>query len=194
MIKPNVIKAVIFDCFGVLVEAAFPAFFREFLADQPDTVAEIKKLDNLSSKGLLPWSSVEAEIARLTGLERSFVAVYLSKNPPNLLLFDYIAKELRPRHKIGFLSNAAENYLDELFTKEQQALFDDFVISYEHLMSKPAQEIYDLAAKRLGVDTQECIFVDDNESYCEGARQAGMQAVHYQSLEQLQSDLRNIIN
>ena len=44
---------------------------------------------------------------------------------------------------------------------------------------KPDPAIYQLLCERYGLTPAECLFVDDNADNCEGARIAGMQAVHY---------------
>jgi epoxide hydrolase-like predicted phosphatase len=60
-------------------------------------------------------------------------------------------------------------------------LFDAAVISAEVHMHKPQPEIYRLAAERLKVATEECIFVDDLRENCEGAEAVGMTAVRHRS-------------
>jgi FMN phosphatase YigB (HAD superfamily) len=44
-------------------------------------------------------------------------------------------------------------------------------------MAKPETGIYTLAARRLGLEPGECVFVDDLDTNVEAARQVGMQAV-----------------
>jgi putative hydrolase of the HAD superfamily len=60
-------------------------------------------------------------------------------------------------------------------------LFDTTVISAEVHMHKPQPEIYRLAAERLEVTTEECIFVDDLRENCEGAEAVGMTAVRHRN-------------
>lgn len=177
------IKAIIFDCFGVLVEGSFEKFLDTYLSDKPKIAEEIRVLDHRSTEGAITYDEFLRGVSELSGMEFSRVKSFMELNPPNLKLLNYIARELKPKYKIGFLSNAADNWLDELFTKEHQALFDDFVLSYQHSVRKPDSQIFQLAAKRLGVDLNECILVDDVFEYCEGARAAGMHAVQYTTFE-----------
>ena len=44
-------------------------------------------------------------------------------------------------------------------------------------VAKPDPRIYRIAAERLGVEPGECLFVDDQPPFVEGARAAGMDAV-----------------
>ena len=58
-------------------------------------------------------------------------------------------------------------------------LFDAVVISGDEGMRKPDPRIYRLAAERLDVDSATCVFVDDVAVNCEGAKSAGMLAIHH---------------
>ena len=187
------IKAIIFDCFGVLVKDSMNLFCDTYLSDAPEAVAEIRRLDHLSTEGKMTWNELLDEIVRLSGVNRDEVIRVLDINPPNLPLFDYIAKELKPHYKLGFLSNAADDWLKELFTADQLALFDDFVLSYQHNMRKPDTAIFELAANRLGVLPSESILIDDVEVYCQGAREVGMSAIQYISPDQTKSDIETIV-
>ena len=49
---------------------------------------------------------------------------------------------------------------------------------------KPESKIYALTLDRLDEPAEACLFVDDVLINCEGARKAGLQAVHFQDNEQ----------
>ncbi|HRF28961.1 MAG TPA: HAD-IA family hydrolase [Candidatus Saccharibacteria bacterium] len=121
------------------------------------------------------------------------VVAFVSQHVPNTELLNFIRDELKPRYKIGFLSNVGDNLMDTLFTKEQQALFDDVVLSFEVGIAKPQPEIYELSAKNLGLDTTECVFVDDVQRYIDGAEVAGMEAILFTSTEQFKHDIAKLI-
>jgi putative hydrolase of the HAD superfamily len=57
--------------------------------------------------------------------------------------------------------------------------FDVVVISDQVGMSKPDEDIYRLAAAKLGVVPEQCAFADDNPSYLPPARALGMAVVHF---------------
>ena len=44
---------------------------------------------------------------------------------------------------------------------------------------KPDPQIFRLFCLRFGLDPASCVFVDDNEDNCAGAREAGMEAIHF---------------
>jgi putative hydrolase of the HAD superfamily len=58
-------------------------------------------------------------------------------------------------------------------------LFDCVVCSAAVGMAKPDPAIYALAAERLGLPPEKCVFIDDLDRNVEAARAAGMAAVHY---------------
>ena len=188
------IKAIVFDCFGVLVQDSMNLFCDTYLSDKPEDVARIRHLDHLSSEGKMTWDELVEEIVKISGIKHEEVNRLLDINPPNLPLFDYITTELKPHYKLSMLSNAADDWLNELFTSEQLALFDDFVLSYQHNMRKPDTAIFELAANRLGILPCESILVDDVEVYCQGAREAEMSAIQYHSLNQAKLDIEALIS
>ncbi len=172
------IKAIIFDCFGVLVENSFDAFVEEYLDDESKR-EEAREADHLATQGALTWAQNVEILSKLSGISPEEVNKSLDRNPANRELLDFIRVELKPQYKIGFLSNAADDWMEDLFSAEEIALFDDIVLSYQHKMNKPSKEIFDLASQRLGVLPEECLFIDDVGRYCEGARAAGMKAIQF---------------
>jgi epoxide hydrolase-like predicted phosphatase len=71
-------------------------------------------------------------------------------------------------------------------------LFDVVVISGEVGMRKPEPEIYAEVCRRLDVDPDECVFVDDLRSNVRGAVAAGMVGVHHESAEQTAAELAEL--
>lgn len=91
---------------------------------------------------------------------------------------------LRPRYKTALLSNA---WLEARQSLQERhglgAVADILILSAEERLMKPDTRIYHLAAERLGVAPEETLFVDDDPLNIEGARDAGMQALHYTTRE-----------
>ena len=91
-----------------------------------------------------------------------------------------LIRSLRPPYRIAVLSNAdktlEERIRDGLGISD---LFDTVVCSAAVGMAKPDHRVYRLAAERLGLPEQECLFVDDFELNVTAAREAGMTAIHY---------------
>jgi putative hydrolase of the HAD superfamily len=92
-----------------------------------------------------------------------------------------LVRALRPPYRTSILSNADATLRSRIAEADASLLdlFDDFICSAEVGMAKPDPRIFALAARRLGLLPQACIFVDDAERNVAAAREAGMQAVHY---------------
>jgi FMN phosphatase YigB (HAD superfamily) len=190
----QVIKAIIFDCFGVLTTEGFRSFCTKFLAGEPGNVAKAQDAMDQLNIGLISVDDFTKTLSELSGESVAVVGEHLEKNTPNRDLFDYIRWTLKPQFKIGMLSNAGADWLAEMFESKDMDMFDDKVLSFSVRMTKPDPEIYKLAAERLGVEPSECVFVDDIHSYCEGARAVGMGAVWYQDFKSMKTDLKKLLN
>jgi epoxide hydrolase-like predicted phosphatase len=75
----------------------------------------------------------------------------------------------------GLLSNSwgVQYYPHDLLAE----LFDEVVISGEVGLRKPDPPIFGVAAERLGVPPEECVFVDDLPGNIEAAEALGMRGV-----------------
>lgn len=187
------IKAVIFDCFGVLVKSSLEPFIVKYFEGQPDKIAEMRRLDSLANRGIIPWEEFQKAVAELSSRTPQQVWDELDDNPPNVELFAYIAEQLKPHYKIGFLSNASDDWMNDLFTDAQRALLDDVVLSFRVGIAKPDADIFQLAANRLGVLAEECIFVDDIASYCDAARGVGMEAIQYGDFDEFNEQMKQLL-
>lgn len=89
-----------------------------------------------------------------------------------------LVKALRPAYRVGILSNAdstlRERLRDGLGIHD---LFDTVICSAEVGMAKPEPAIYHLAAERLGLPPEACVFIDDHEPNVTAARQVGMRGI-----------------
>lgn len=71
--------------------------------------------------------------------------------------------------------------------------FDALVISQHTGTRKPDPAIYTLAAERLGLPCEACVFVDDLPHNLEPARALGMSVIHKTSADQLLTDLERLL-
>jgi putative hydrolase of the HAD superfamily len=102
-----------------------------------------------------------------------------------------LVRKLRPRYKVGMISNATKNLEDILENHHGIIdLFDVVINSARVGVAKPDVRIYHLAAERLGVPVSACVFTDDLTHNIEGARAAGMQAFHFQGAAHMEAELR----
>jgi putative hydrolase of the HAD superfamily len=90
-----------------------------------------------------------------------------------------VLDELRRRgYRLGLISVCSEEVPRLWHGTELASRIDEPVFSCSVGVAKPDPQIYRIAADRLGVETRECLFVDDQPDFVAGAREAGMDAVH----------------
>src|ERR1035437_4961840 len=110
------IKAVIFDCFGVLASDGWLPFRDTHFGGRPKLLNRAKLLNKQVDSGVLRFDDFIAGVAALAEVSIGEVRRKIDNNVPDDELFAFIRSELKPRFKIGMLSNAAANWLDEMFT------------------------------------------------------------------------------
>lgn len=185
------IKAIIFDCFGVLTADSWHEFRVSLPADQQ---GEASKLNHKYCAGSIGKAEFLQSVSSLTGRPESFIASLIdNENSKNIPLLEYIG-QLKQDYKIGLLSNVASDFIQEkLLTEEEQKLFDSFILSYKYGLTKPDPEMYKLAAKKLQVKPLECVFVDDIENLAKASEAIGMKAIVYKDLPQMKHELNRIL-
>lgn len=121
-----------------------------------------------------------------------FFGVLEKEGGPNEELLTYMRSKLKPKYKIGIISNAAADWVNEILSKEDVELFDDIVLSHRVGFAKPEPAIYEIALKNLSARAEEAVFIDDTEAFCEAARSLGMKAINYQNFGQMKQTLEKI--
>lgn len=131
--------------------------------------------------GRLEQEHFERELAAVlsTGLDRPIPAEGLvMRMLQDLRLDDEMIEAVRAARgavATGLLSNSwgVQYYPHDLLAE----LFDEVVISGQVGLRKPDPPIFDMAAQRLGVPPEECVFVDDLPGNIEAAEALGMRGV-----------------
>jgi epoxide hydrolase-like predicted phosphatase len=194
-------RAACFDFGGVLTTSvwdSFAAFCRDEGLD-PDAVKNLFRND---PQALAELRGLETGTLTEADFERTFGARLGLENPDGLIdsmfagmtpvpsMVD-VVRELRQAGLLtGLISNSwsTAHYDRDLLSE----LFDTVVISAEVGLHKPQPEIYRLAAERLGVDPEQCLFVDDLRENCEGAEAVGMTAIRHRDAPETIAKLREL--
>jgi len=102
-----------------------------------------------------------------------------------------LIRRLQGRYRLMLLSNTNELHYRHL---EPQlpvlSLMERKILSYEVGMRKPSRAIYDRAISLAGVRPEQIVYIDDVAAYTQAAAQLGIQAITFESAEQLESALR----
>lgn len=143
---------------------------------------------------LISYDEFIGEIAQMANMPPAAAkeAINMVDDAANGELFQYI-KTLKPKYKIGMLSNTSQNMLKKLFTDDEIGLFDSIVLSYEEGIAKPDENAYRIASERLNCQPSECVFIDDQEKHIIGANNAGMLGIWYKDFEQMRTELEKIL-
>ncbi len=179
------VLAVVFDLGGVLVRTEDPTP-REQLAHRLGiTRAQLEQAVFNSPQGLaaqrgaLSPEALWAHLAAQWGLDeaarREAERLFWAGDRVDHALVDQL-RRLRPRYRVGLLSNAWRNLRETLHRWGIADAFDVMVISAEEGVMKPDPAIYQRLSARLGVPPERTLFVDDFPENIAAARALGFQA------------------
>ncbi|MGH7237366.1 MAG: HAD family hydrolase, partial [Candidatus Saccharimonadales bacterium] len=161
------IKAIIFDCFGVVATDALRLACDELARSDAARADEIRRLTADCHRGLIGPDETHQKIAGLLGLDlASYQLKIAGGEVKHQSLLDWIAG-LKKTYKTGLLSNVSQGGLSNYFSAGELArYFDAAVASGDIGYAKPEAQAYEIMADRLGVLLSECVFTDDREEYC----------------------------
>ena len=147
--------------------------------------------------GRLTAEEFARQVTALAGLEMSF-AEFEAHWPDIFTLNEPVARLVAALKQRGYtlLLGSNTNVLHARFYRrrfeEALAPFDHFVFSYEIGELKPSAAFFNACVDSVGVPPASCIFIDDAPANVEGARAAGLQAVHYRDTPSLIAELRRL--
>jgi putative hydrolase of the HAD superfamily len=194
-------KAVIFDLGRVLVNFDFKRGYRALEGLCPYAAAEIPK--RLSTCGLveqLETGLIEprdfvtqmSAVLDLTVDYDRFCQIWNSIFTETLVP-EAMLQGLAARYRLLLLSNTNAIHFDGLRETHSMMLrhFHHLVLSHEVRAMKPQPEIYREAIALAGCRPEECFYTDDMAENVVAARSLGMDAVQFESLAQLQKELKS---
>jgi putative hydrolase of the HAD superfamily len=149
-------------------------------------MSEVDFLERLND-GLEPLLGHRPELHR-------FREVYFEALHPNQPMIALMAELKAAGLRMAMLTNNVREWepvwrpmlpVDEIF----ETVVDSGFVGCR----KPEARIYEMTLERLGLAAEVCLFVDDLEPNIEGARKAGMQAVHFRDNEQAIAEIRKLV-
>ncbi len=183
------IKAIIFDCFGVLYPNASGNYFKRHRDLFDNDSAYLDKLNLQIDLGQITRAEFFARLEEEIGIPADQIQTEIDQELiANSQLVELI-KKLQKTYKIGLLSNAGQEEIAIIHRDNIDNLFNAVTISYETGRVKPSREIYLICAERLGVKPNECLFVDDNIVNIEAARNLNMDTILYKDFEDFSREL-----
>jgi len=188
------IKAVIFDLDGVLIDAkdwhyqalnrALHLFGLEIPRDDHivsyDGLPTKKKLEMLSvERGLPP--QLHAFINRMKQIYT--MELIYSQCRPTFYHQYALARLKKDGVKMAVCSNSIRETLDLMLSRADLTQFFEFTLSNQDVKApKPDPEIYVKAIGKIGVPANQCLIVEDNQNGVKAAQAAGAHLLHVRSV------------
>jgi len=123
----------------------------------------------------------------LAEFNESWSAVFL----PDLLVPEKLIADLHRRYPLILVSNTNESHVD--FIARKYSVFQHFDVKiFSHIVGslKPERKIYEAAIAASGHPPQALFFTDDREENVKGARDLGIRAHQFTTVENLVEALR----
>lgn len=195
------IKNVVFDMGGVLMTFNGPLFSAAF-TDTPEDAELLNgalfgsPLWTLLDSGTISHETMARYAEhhlpeRLHPNLRECLAHWPEHSEPIDAVNDLGIRLKQEGYGIYVLSNASTRIMEQLGHAPLMPFIDGYVVSANERLMKPDPAIYQLLCERYGLTPAECLFVDDNEDNCIGARVAGMRAFHFTgNAAELEAEIR----
>ena len=188
------VRAIIFDCFGVLVGRGFEETYRIAGGDPIRDRQFIEDILGQANLGLINDETFHQQMTDQLGISLAeWRHAVITAEQPNEELLNYIV-DLHGSYKTAILSNANKGVVERRIGGHWlEEGFDELIISADIGLIKPDPQIYQYATDKLGVDPQEIVFIDDKTTFLEPAEALGIKTVHYQNFEQSRAELEKIL-
>lgn len=194
------IKSVIFDWGGVLIDDPAPGLM-EFCAkalkvSKESYIKAHSKFEADFQKGLIRENVFWEQICRELNVPKprnpslwaeAFEAAYVQRDD----LFSMAASLQENGYRTAVLSNTEVPAMQH-FHIHRYEMFDVAVFSCLEGVKKPDRKIYELMLKKLDSQPEQAIFIDDKQEYIDGAKEAGINTVLFQSIEQVKDELSRL--
>lgn len=192
-------KAIVLDMGRVLVYFDFAHAYRALERLCPCPASEMSQrlfatdLVHRHETGRIDPRDFHARFSELLGLNLEygrFCEIWGSIFT-HALLPEALLQDLAQRYRLILLSNTNPIHFETIRANYPHLQhFHDLVLSYEVGAMKPDPAIYQTAIDCAGCKPEECFYADDIPEFVEGGRRAGLDAVQFESREQLEGELR----
>jgi len=193
-------RAVCFDMDGVIVDSE--DYWVELETDEilpaavPDGGVTEQEITGMNYREIYDYldANYDVAISREAWLDRyeSAAEEIYTEQVSLMAGFRDLVERLRERGlRVAVVSSSPPEWIEMVVDRfELGDLFDDLV-SADHVDGdgKPAPDVYEHAAERVGVDPADCIAVEDSKNGVRSAKRAGMVAVGYRTETNAEMDL-----
>lgn len=187
------IKAIIFDWAGVIGVDGLWVWMKDNVKNLEERRAYLNEINDDLDSGRMPHSEFMQYLSKESGKNPEQIWQEVKKEIViNKELVEFI-KTLKPKYKVGLLSNFTYPWISEILTENNLwELFDQHVISSEHKIIKPNPEIFHKMLEMLDIKPKEAIFVDDRQMHIDGAGRVGITGILFTNNAKFIEDLKSL--
>ncbi len=195
------IKIIVFDLGGVLVELDYNQFLINISEEFNITIEEI--VDNIDSethkkymKGILSTEEYVDITCKKYNHSISFdrfkelwTTILKGQNDP----VAQIVTNLQQNYEMALLSNVDPWHFT--YCKNNYPIVSTFqkkFLSYEQQMLKPDPVFFQYVVNELNYSPEQCLFIDDLEENVQAAKEVGYQTIQFKNASQLYRNLTNL--
>lgn len=201
MKKKLIIKGIIFDLGGVLVDesgAEFIEYASKELNVKPEKLGRVIQaeegiLQRGEATSLECWHRVCEKLGVIPpsdkSLQRLWVKQYKRHAKIKNEMISFVNK-LRENYKLAILSNTIKEHTQINRERKLFAYFDEVLLSNEIGLRKPEKAFFKEASKRLNMPFRNLIFIDDEMRWIKAARKYGLNAILFKNRKQLEIVLK----
>lgn len=189
------IKGVIFDMDGVLIEAK--EWHYEALNRSLNLFGfEINRYDHLTTYDGLPTSkklemlSLECGLPRglhdfINEMKQIYTMEMIHRLCKPRFIHEYALSKLKGNgYKLAVASNSIRSTVEVMMKKSHLDVYMDQMLSTNDISNpKPSPEIYQKAMARLGLTPDECLILEDNENGIKAALASGAHLLQVKEVE-----------
>jgi beta-phosphoglucomutase len=179
------IKAVIFDMDGVLIDAKdwhYEALNRalKHFGQEINRYEHLVTFDGLPTKKKLEMLTLEGRIPKgmhtfIDQLKQQYTMEIIYNKCKPIFHHQYALSKLKNEgYQIAVCSNSIRKTIEVMMEKSSLAPYLNFFLSNQDVVKgKPDPEIYTKAIEKLGLQPNECLIVEDNENGIKAAKASG---------------------
>ena len=200
----GVIKAVIFDMDGVLIEAKdwhYEALNKalKLFGHEINRYDHLVTYDGLPTMKKLEMLTVERGLPRslhrfINDMKQQYTLDIVYANCKPTFNHQYALSNLKQRgYKLAVASNSVRDSVVTMMNKSALSEYLEFMLSNQDVeKAKPDPEIYTKAITDLGFTPSECLILEDNENGIKAARASGAHVLEIQTVHDV--NFSNIMN
>jgi len=186
-----VIKAIIFDFFGIFYTDLFWTWLEKKLPDLEEKREILSQINQEFDKNQVDEEEFLKSLSEVVSVPADKIVSEMDEGATFNYSLVGLLSELKKNYKLGLLTNARSEWIRKIMEKyDFEKYFDSIIISSEVGHVKPEPEIFEEIIKLLGVSKSEALFVDDRIRNVAAAQELGIKSIIYVSNEKLMTDLK----